>query len=394
MTRDRCERTWQVEALEDGRLEDKDRASLERHLATCAVCDRAREELAALRRVLRDLPVSTPSELDRRRGRAALLARANDEVVAPKRPMFRIAPALVAVAVVVATVVLLLARRSPSATDGAGPRFEVLDVAQADYTTARDGATASVVLRSGTASFHVERVGADARFLVKVPDGEVEVRGTRFVVTVSEGRTRSVVVTEGTVDVRVAGHHGLVHAGERWPANDRAAAAIPDGTAGPSRASTPDVPPAPPPSAPATAVVSSPPPPAPVVASASSPLPPSPSHAPVPAGSVATPVAAGSIAAPLASSSAAPALASPGARFAEAMSAYGAGDYGGSERFFSAFVRDFSNDARAEDAMFLIADGRARRGDEAGARAAARAYLQRYPDGLRAPAARRLAGAP
>jgi TolA-binding protein len=74
------------------------------------------------------------------------------------------------------------------------------------------------------------------------------------------------------------------------------------------------------------------------------------------------------------------------------MSAFNAGDYGEADRLFVAFVHDFPSDTRAEDAMFLLADARARRGDPRAARDAARDYLRRFPSDLRAPAAARLAG--
>ena len=74
-----------------------------------------------------------------------------------------------------------------------------------------------------------------------------------------------------------------------------------------------------------------------------------------------------------------------------AMAAFNAGDYATADRLFVTFVRDFPSDSRAEDAMFLVADARTRRGDAAGAREAARAYLERFPQGLRAPAVRRIA---
>jgi len=90
-------------------------------------------------------------------------------------------------------------------------------------------------------------------------------------------------------------------------------------------------------------------------------------------------------------SGAGPTVASAGARFAEAVAAFGAGDYGRAETLFGAFARDFSGDSRAEDATFLRADARARRGDKAGAAAGARTYLRAYPNGLRRPAAERLA---
>lgn len=80
-----------------------------------------------------------------------------------------------------------------------------------------------------------------------------------------------------------------------------------------------------------------------------------------------------------------------GARFAEAMGAYLAGDFTRADALFEAFASAYPRDARAEDALFLRAEARSRRGDEAGARAAARAYLKRFPGGLRRPEAERLA---
>ena len=74
------------------------------------------------------------------------------------------------------------------------------------------------------------------------------------------------------------------------------------------------------------------------------------------------------------------------------MEAFNGGDYGEAERRFATFTREFPSDARVEDAMFLIADARARRGDGVGARVAAREYLHRFPAGLRVPAAAQIAG--
>jgi TolA-binding protein len=82
----------------------------------------------------------------------------------------------------------------------------------------------------------------------------------------------------------------------------------------------------------------------------------------------------------------------PGERFAEAMRAYLAGDFATAEARFDAFCIDHADDTRAEDAAFLRAEARARHGDFQGARAAARAYLRRYPDGLRRLDAERIAG--
>jgi TolA-binding protein len=65
------------------------------------------------------------------------------------------------------------------------------------------------------------------------------------------------------------------------------------------------------------------------------------------------------------------------------MAAFTAGDYNRSEQLFAAFERDHATDPRTEDATFLRALSRARRGDHAGARGLAAEYLQRFPNGLR-----------
>ncbi|MBS2014818.1 MAG: tetratricopeptide repeat protein [Deltaproteobacteria bacterium] len=351
-----CKRTWEAEALADGRLRDKDRESFERHAESCADCKDALAKLELLRALLAEGEDPEPTELERRRARAALLARANEAVVggdAGSRSPRRLVPAVLVLAV--AAVVALVAFRpgatpipGPVASASSGevappapvaPSFEITVLDNADYTTEKADGVTRVRLRSGSASFHVEHVSPGARFLVSVPDGEVEVRGTTFVVDVGGRRTRGVYVTEGVVAVRVKEFDGVLRAGERWqaPSLDEPPAA--------STASTP-------------------------------------------------PTSAAASTASAAGTSSAPTISRAGEHFARAMALYKEGDYGAADRAFVAFVRDFPSDSRAEDAMFLLADARAKRGDKPGAREAARAYLRRYPSGLRAPAATQLAAEP
>lgn len=343
MTRDRCKRTWEIEALVDGRLADRDRSSLERHASSCVACSSAKERLRRLSEVLAELPAPEPTPLEVRRQRAALLSRANERVVtkAPRAIGALVGVGLAAMVVVIA-VVLVRGRSAPEPAARVAPpapQFETTDVGHAEFSSERVESTSRVTLRTGTLALHVEHVEPGARFVVTVPDGEVEVRGTRFTVDVADGRTQAVHVTEGVVEVRLTGFRGVLRAGESWP--PREAALPPSVVAPPADAGVPASPPA------SSSAVEAAPPPAPPA---------------------------------------------PGARFAVAMRAYSAGDYGEAERLLAAFVREYPDDSRSEDAMFLIADARTRRGDTAGARAAAADYLRRYPSGLRAPAARRLAG--
>jgi hypothetical protein len=382
---------WQVEALDDGRLEPKDRASFERHVLTCAACSSELLRLRELGQVMAEAPVAERTELERRRARIALLGAANQRVVERQSPSRKVRTwALAAALPLLGLSGAALARYSLTR---AASGFEVVNVAQADWSANRAGTTSRVTLRAGVASFHVEHVAADARFFVMLPDGEIEVRGTRFVVDVAGGQTRSVLVTEGVVALRVGGAEHVLHPSERWQRVSEASAlaaatpvaqpvelAVPEATktaVGPTGsrsakangnlagASVTGIPR----SAPARVVASS-------------------SASKEPAGVMALAsvrskdepkVGAGST------------VISAAARFAEAVGAFGAGDYGRADGLFGAFARDFPNDSRAEDAAFLCADARAKRGDKVGAAAGARAYLRAYPNGLRRPAAERLA---
>lgn len=389
-----CSRRWQAEARIDGRLDEADAASFEQHVSRCAECAAEQEALRALHARFAGLDAPRPSELKQRAQRAELLKRAHEQ---SKRSSPARAWALVAVAACAAGVGVAFAwpKRAPNA-------YDVVDVAQARWHATTEGGTSRVTLEAGTALFQVQRLRPDARFLVRLPDGEIEVRGTRFVVDVSPTHTRSVVVTEGKVVLRIGGAEELLLAGDRWPREAPAGAAsaplgtwvapqvptgspaeAPDGRAAPSERGADgarEEPAAPPSGAggSTTAV-------RPTQGAASA----------IPAGS-ASPAAAASVAepppttAPSAASSAPPPDApTPGARFAEAMSAFTRGDYGRADHLFAEFTRDFPRDGRTEDASYLRIECRARVGDRGGAAARARQYLQAFPRGLRRPEAER-----
>ncbi|MFO0642102.1 MAG: FecR domain-containing protein [Polyangiaceae bacterium] len=354
-----CQRTWEAEAVVDGRLGEKEKASFDRHTSECAACRDAVARLRTLASLLASVPSTPRSDLDRRRQRNALLRAANAAVVDAKPRVPRIAFALTAGVALAAALAFVFGRsEAPKGASVPPPaaRFEVADVAHADLHEEQVGELSRVTMRGGVASFHVEPVRAAGRFVVAVPDGEIEVRGTRFVVDVQDGKTRSVTVVEGLVEVRLGTFVGLLRAGERWPATEPAASA--------SVAPAPAQPPA-----------------SGVVVAPSAP----PSVGPAVATTHASPAAPS----PAASATKTEA---PGARFAECMRAFDAGDYGRADALFGAFARDFPSDSRTEDALFLRATSRARRGDSAGARDAAREYLRRYPSGFRAPEAKRLVG--
>jgi len=88
----------------------------------------------------------------------------------------------------------------------------------ARWQQVRDGGVERVTLEEGTLGVHVRHQAPPERFLVMLPDGELEVRGTTFQVTVARGVTTRVHVDEGWVEVRLrGGTPASVGAGQTWP---------------------------------------------------------------------------------------------------------------------------------------------------------------------------------
>jgi TolA-binding protein len=78
-------------------------------------------------------------------------------------------------------------------------------------------------------------------------------------------------------------------------------------------------------------------------------------------------------------------------RFASAIAAFQAANYGQADGLLESFAREFASDARAEDASFLRAVAHSRMGDPSGAASLASAYLRSFPRGLRRREAEELA---
>jgi hypothetical protein len=349
-----CNRSWQAEATYDRRLQGPDRDAFLRHAAQCAECS---SELAALSR-LRELGASFETrhytELEHRRLRQSLLRRADELMVggvelgnaarwmSPARLRWAGAIAVLACAL---GVTLWIVRRNDApavttftvAAPDAAPRFEIQATEGGRSYVKQDGPSLVVGVTKGTYAVHVQKLTPTQRFVMHLPDGDLEVHGTRFVLVVGTTSTRSVTVSEGLVALRITGQHELrLHPGDSW--------------------STPTPPATPTP--PDVARSAKPPETSPAAARPSSV-----SKAPKP---------------------------DAGAAFTHAMSAYSRGDFAEAERSFLAFERDFPSDARTEDSAFLRATARARRGDAQGARALAQDYLRRFPFGLRRVEAERL----
>jgi TolA-binding protein len=275
------------------------------------------------------------------------------------------------------------------------PRYEVTSLDDASWINEESGATALVTLSRGSAAFHVHHLEAGQRFLVALPDGEIEVRGTRFVVDVEGGSTRYVVVIEGRVAFRAAGQaERILIGGQRWNA-PLSPTATPKSTAALNRKTpallvTPKIAAARisrSAHAQTSAVSRGEPagPPAPVSAPVASPrvLEEPPSKGP---GLSATDrMSQGERAArepppPTPSST----------LFAQAIEALRGARYGDADTLLRQFLAKHPSDPRAEDAAFLLVVGRARSGDRRGVAELARAYLERFPQGMRRLEAERL----
>jgi TolA-binding protein len=394
-----CLRTWEAEAIEDGRLDDPAaRASFERHATGCDVCANERRSLARIKKAVETLPEYPSQPIDRRRLRMALLQRANERLMRGRSNrvgIWTFAACAVVLVVVGARWGAIRRLHSPAIRV---PAFEVVEVGHASWTTTATAGMVHVALSDGTTAVHVEHLGHDQEFLVELPDGDLEVRGTRFQVSVVDKRTRHLEVSEGVVALRLAGQPQVVlTAGQNWSAPASIATA----------------------SFPSKAVRESPIPSSEVAVAES--VPPAhsnqvallapPTHAKEiavvkaasrPIVSAPASVAEGQPTPPVEGSE--PVQASDqGARagretsvlardmYTACISAFRAGDYATASSLLAAFAHDHPSDPRSEDAAFLLAVSHARIGDGPGAARLAKEYLRKYPMGLRRKEAERLA---
>jgi hypothetical protein len=363
-------------AIEDGRLDAPSVDSFARHAATCADCARAAEQLSRLREARTFLEPRRLSPFEHRRKRAELLRRANSEALRPPRRSTFIVLLFAAAAVVTVFSVVRVERRAlvsapitTSATASPRPKFELRPIGAAEWRDATAGSLGSVVLAAGTLGVHVEHLANGQRFVVSLPDGELEVRGTRFIVEVRDARTERVLVTEGSVSLRLnGGPPRMLAAGDSYLTTPVATASSSTVVVDHPVVAT----------APSNAVVVVDHLPSrPVQVRAGSALS---AAAPATAQLVGTAMEAAVV------SSAAPRASDAegaGEAFHAAMASFSVGAYAEADERLAEFVARFPNDSRDEDAAFLRTVIALRRGDRAAAAARARAYLRRFPDGLR-----------
>src|SRR5262245_61175802 len=217
-----CAQAWQAEAVEDGRLSGAERESFERHAATCADCRRERLVLAELRAAAARLPVSEPAPLERRRQRQLLLRRASELGQRSSERSWRW-PALAVALLAVGVGFFAFSRwvetpRPPVATVATPePTYLLSATPGTRWHILESGAALRLRLDMGDVELQVDKLSAAQRFVLELPDGEVEVVGTRFRAVASALGTEQVRVSEGRVALRLARRAPLsLAAGESW----------------------------------------------------------------------------------------------------------------------------------------------------------------------------------
>jgi hypothetical protein len=198
-------------------------ASLLEHAKACEVCS---SELAVLkkRREFRDaFPVLSSIADESKRAPTRTPAHPQANLAASRRHLFVMIAALVVIILYVTRSGPFRPPSMPREGDEAGPndppKFQVSNLENALFESKVEGGTVRTTLTRGVAAFHVEPLRARQRFFVSLPDGELEVRGTRFVAAIERDKTQVVDVAEGAVALRLHGRAEMfLTAGQRWPA--------------------------------------------------------------------------------------------------------------------------------------------------------------------------------
>jgi hypothetical protein len=229
MTQSPCQRLWEVGPYRDGAFGAKDAASFERHVRGCPHCREQLHRDECLSALVAELPGGGPGEIELRRTRARVL-RTVAMGPAPRTvpPGARMAVGFSVLALACAGA-LWMTGPKPGPSGGSSAAGDLLPVdpssrpdetsplletwagsvearTESRWSRAREPGTERVTLEDGVIRVHVRHLGAGERFLVALPDGELEVRGTTFEVAVQHATTMHVHVDEGVVELRLQGH--------------------------------------------------------------------------------------------------------------------------------------------------------------------------------------------
>jgi hypothetical protein len=337
-----CVRETEVEAMHDGRLAPVDQTRIERHITRCASCRAHRSALLTLRTEATHASQIDVAPLALRRARAALLREASlqREASGPgARPRFRVAGIFALAAALVATLAVVRMRdHAPRHNVSTNHPVATVDVVgETEWSRVAMAHIETVRLARGIIRVSVPHQHAAHRFVIALPDGEIEVRGTQFLVEVRDQHTQRLDVFEGLVALRLVNdRERLVAAHEAWVRSPD----VPEAPVRPTFATPHDV---------APSVVSR-------------------RHALRTHSVVATPRVVAE---------------DPMAIFSAGLRALERGDLGVAATSFGEFERLNPNDDRAEDAGFLRVMALRRSGQNGSVQTAAHEYLARYSHGTR-----------
>jgi ferric-dicitrate binding protein FerR (iron transport regulator) len=226
MSASHCPRTWEVEAVRDGRSSAAASTAFAVHAQHCPECAREQRALAALGTRLRAGASAAAPELMLRRVRQNVLAGANRHALAPQPTAAwfarfaaglgpRVALGALALALVGSGV---LAYRTQRAKVRGAAALQLVAAADADFAHLREPQLEIIELRAGSLEISFRRSAHDS-LVVRVPDGEIRDFGTVFRVSVQHGRTEEITVREGAVLLRRPGRSDVViAAGETYRA--------------------------------------------------------------------------------------------------------------------------------------------------------------------------------
>ena len=376
-----CARLWQAEAYFDGYLAGADAASFERHVVTCAACCAERAAIARLQNIARRMPALEISPLRRRALHNEILSRANKSLLRQGRPLLARYWIWLSFAACAAgfLLVFFLGSQRPVVKGGrTEPSYRLVAAPGSRWHVAQPGSALRLAVEEGTFTISVNKLEANQRFALDLPDGELEVRGTRFTVRLDRQHTLRVAVEEGHVALRFSGHEEtILGPGDEWPvaaAIDPATQPTADGNVSANHPVSPRGLPV------ASSGVSS-------ARSAHAQLSRLGRNGSSQADSKAVSSSTGAVIEATDEGIPQP---SAGEDFARAMGMFSRGDYGTAEHLLDAFETDYPGSSHAEDVLFLRALTRSRRGDRQGASGLAREYLRRYPAGFRAKEAEKM----
>ncbi|HTQ04754.1 MAG TPA: hypothetical protein VMI54_12900 [Polyangiaceae bacterium] len=233
MTRDAssppCPRSWEVEAVRDGRLGERDAASLARHLETCAACAEEQRRLDELTRDFARLPSPRLDAVAGRRIRQRVLADHNAWLFAQDRPASRrlalsLAAALLVLGAGAAWRFAAGHRAKVALVAAEPPKVEVVASADARWSRRSAPHEVRIALETGELELTIKRHAPTDRVFILLPDGEIEDVGTVLTVTSHGGVTEAVRVAQGRVVLRLRDRPPLaLAAGESF---ERAAPAV------------------------------------------------------------------------------------------------------------------------------------------------------------------------